>query len=96
MINVTGIGTLTTTGQPAGVRGRDQQGARPATVVGDEVAFSGASQQAAHAALLIEKSAAESEVRAERVEAAKENLRQNSHKVQEVVYQVAAVLTKYL
>lgn len=96
MIPLAGIGNTAAPGSPAGIRNRSQEAQRPADGAPDAVVFSTAAQEAARIAGLVEQSASEPDVRAAQVEAAKQNLQEGSYKVQEVVYQVAAVLTKFL
>jgi anti-sigma28 factor (negative regulator of flagellin synthesis) len=60
------------------------------------VAFSAEGQEASEVAQLAQRVAQESEVRAEMVAEAKQNLEEGTHRMQDVVRFVAARLTRYV
>jgi len=62
----------------------------------DGVSISSEAAQAAEVITAISASAKNSEIRQERVEAARQNIESGAYKVQDVVRQVAERLTKYV
>jgi flagellar biosynthesis anti-sigma factor FlgM len=62
----------------------------------DSVDFSSQAQEASRTAQLLEQARAESEVRAERVAKAKENIENGTYKMQGVVRIVASRVSKYI
>lgn len=63
---------------------------------GDNIRFSSEAQVAAEVARLVQTSNVQSDIRSERVEAARARLEQGSYKDPEVVSQVADKILKYL
>lgn len=96
MVAIHGIGGIPepTPERPAKVReGRERSAASPAQ---DDVVISSEAQAAARLAQLVQESQDASDVRTQRVEAAKENLRRGDYKNPEVVAKVAEKISKYL
>ena len=95
MVAIHGIGGVPepTPERPAKVRdGRERDAAVPAQ---DGVVISSEAQAAARISQLVQNSDS-SDVRAERVEAAKENLRRGDYRNPDVVAKVAEKISKYL
>jgi len=96
MVAIHGIGGIPepTPERPAKVReGRERPAASQAQ---DDVVISSEAQAAAKIAQLVQDTQDASDVRAERVEAAKENIRRGNYKDPEVVAKVAEKISKYL
>ena len=90
---ILGIPQPANTNQPKARGGvRDDQG----NAAQDSVELSNQTQEASRADQLAEQSKAESEVRAERVAKAKENIENGTYKMQSVVRIVAARMSKYI
>ncbi len=105
MVGIQGLGgpPEPKSGGPAKVRGeRDNtsptsnSGTSAPTTSSDNVQFSSEAQVAAEVARLVQSSSAQTDIRAERVEAARARLEQGSYKDPEVVSQVADKVLKYL
>ena len=97
MLNITGIGNLNELQVSRPLKGaRNLSADRTPTENQDGVQFSPESQSAAEVARFIRESAKAKEIRQERVDAAKENLEQGRHKVEEVIHAVAAALVGYV
>jgi hypothetical protein len=83
---------------------REQQNLNPANTqrkpaaapIADTVAFSEAGKGASEVAKLAQEAVRESEVRAEMVAKAKQDLEEGTHRMQDVVRFVAARLTRYV
>lgn len=90
---INGIPGPATTSQPK-ARGTVSETKSPFT--SDNVSISDEAQLASRAAQLVEQARAESEVRAERVARAKENIENGTYKMQGVVKIVAARVSKYI
>lgn len=78
------------------VRGRDGGDTQGAASVQDDVAISDRAKGAAEVARLTRKPATGTEVRAERVAAAKQNIQNGNYKRPDVIAQVAERIGKYL
>lgn len=97
MLSITGIGNLNELQVTRPLKGtRNLSEDRSALEKQDDVQFSPESQSATEVARFLRESATAKEIRQERVDAAKENLEQGRHKVEEVVHAVAAALVGYL
>jgi hypothetical protein len=97
MVGITGIGNLNGPQQartvkdardlPTGERGQEKQ---------DGFQISPEGSEAVEVARFAKESARATEIRQERIEAAKKNLEQGRHRVEEVVNAVAATLVGYI
>ena len=97
MLNITGIGNLNELQVSRPLKGpRNLSADRTPAEKQDGVQFSPESQGATEVARFIRDSEKASEIRQERVDAAKENVEQGRHKVEEVVHAVAAALAGYV
>ena len=99
MVPIAGIGNVPEPRDSRPVRDRARGGTVKTANVTDGVAFSAKAleaSQAAQAAKVAEEAVKTSAIRSERVEAAKESIREGSYHVLNVVEQVAARLTPYL
>jgi flagellar biosynthesis anti-sigma factor FlgM len=94
MVGIQGIGNVPEPIGPKSGAGKAKE-TEKSTVSTDNVSIS---SEAAQAAEIIQAATAAgvSEIRQERVEEARANIEQGTYKVQDVVRQVAARLTKYL
>lgn len=95
MLSIQGVGGVPEpTGPKQGTsKAKDTEKAQ---VAEDGVSISSEAAQAAEVLTAITATAKDSEVRQERVEAAKQNIEAGTYKVQDVVRQVAERLTKYV
>mgnify|MGYP003647714176 CR=1 FL=1 len=93
MINITGIGTLNElqVARPTKAA-RNLPAADNTSTEKDGVAFSSESKQAAEVAGFLRESAKVDEIRQKQVTAAKENVEQGRHRVEDVVHAVAAAI----
>lgn len=82
--------------RPANVRDRNETAPPANAQAQDDVTISSEAQAAAQITGLIQTASAQSDVRADRVEAAKQNLAQGTYREPEVVAQVAERLSKLL
>lgn len=98
MVTLTGIGSIANTAFGRTVEGRERRksttGASAPT--SDDVSISGEAQQAADARRLQTLASEVPDVRIERVEQAKENIRQGTYRLQHVVLQVASRVNAYV
>jgi len=93
MINITGIGNLNELQVARPVKGSRNLSAENAPLgKRDDLQISTEGKEAVEVAQFLRESAKVQEIRQERVEAAKENLEQGRHRVEEVVHAVAAAL----
>jgi hypothetical protein len=93
MITLNGIGTIESAGYPRDSRGRDRQVGVKTEARQDGLAISAEAQRASEAKQFIlqaESSQEVQDIRHELVDAAKERLREGSHRLTEMVLQVAA------
>ena len=95
MISPININGVRPTQGPSGTKDRDTSTSR-VSGSSDAAEFSAAAVGRSESARLVELASADSEIRAECVEQAKQNLVDGLHRVQEIVEQVAASLTKYV
>ena len=92
MFGVNGIGGIPepANAQEGGARVRKADAARDQSK--DEIAISSEAQAAARASQAVHKA----ELRAQKIARAKENIAQGTYRVQDVVRQVAAVISQYI
>ena len=103
MVGIQGLGGVPEpkSGGPAKVRNEREQDARDvssttASSAEDNVNISSEAQAAVEVARLVQASSTQSDIRADRVEAARQRLEQGSYKDPAVVGQVADKILKYL
>jgi len=97
MTGITGIGNLNELQVARPVKGPRDLPAKDAQSANlDDVRISNAGQQAAEVARYIRESSAESEIRQERVEAAKQNLNEGRQRVEDVLNKLASALVSYI
>ena len=98
MVGINGINGVpgSTPDRAAGVRGKNDKDTSGAELVKDGVLISSEAQAAASLARGIQAAKLEPDVRAERVEAAKERIEKGDYKRPEVVAEVAKRISKYI
>jgi anti-sigma28 factor (negative regulator of flagellin synthesis) len=97
MTGITGIGHLNELQVSRPVKGtRNLPAADAPSTTQDAVKISDAAQQAAEVARYIRESAEDSEIRQERVEAAKQSLNEGRQRVEEVLTELASALVSYI
>lgn len=100
MVGIYGIGMTPEPANPRRVNGYTKQADTQDTAARDVVLISQEAQSAAEDAATISKfvglSEKQAEIREERVAQVRESLEKGTYKVQQVVLQVAARITKYL
>jgi hypothetical protein len=98
MIGFNGIGGLSDAANPSPSTGRARRfDERPVvTDTKDAVEFSSEAAEAAQVVRLASNGQTNDELRAARIEQARENLQNGTHKIQEVVEIVAARITEYI
>ncbi len=96
MVPIAGIGNAPEPRDARPVRDRVRREPAKTTEAADGIAFSAKALEASQTARMAEEAAKSSTIRLERVEAAKQNIRNGAHQVLSVVEQVAARLTPYL
>ncbi len=95
MISPININGVRPTQGPSTTKDREPS-TSPVSGSSDAAEFSATAVGRSESARLVELSSADSEIRVERIEQAKQNLVDGLHRVQEIVEQVAASLTKYV
>ena len=89
-----GMQGVTGVGEPANARRAEERAPRPAAqaaaTTDDDVQISPEAHRAVEVRRLLELTGAQSEIRAERVAEARQNLEQGTYRLQEVVLQAAA------
>ena len=96
MVTVVGIGALRDAAPARPPKDRARDTADVVEQTSDGVSISQEAQQASEAARIQQMSEQQSEIRQERVDAAKESIRNGSYKVQEAVLGVAVKVMPYL
>lgn len=97
MTGITGIGNLNELQVARPIKGaRNLPAADAPSTDQDAVKISDAAQQASEVARYIRESAKDSEIRQQRVEAAKQNLNEGRQHVEKVLMQLASVLAVYV
>ena len=96
MVGIQGISGIR---EPASAKRADDRGKTDVPrgeVARDGVEISPEAERAAEAGRLLEQTQAQSQIRAERIAEAKQNLEQGTYRVQEVVLRVAARVSAYI
>ena len=97
MTGITGIGNLNELQVARPIKGaRNLPAADAPSSDQDAVKISDAAQQAVEVARYVRESAKDSEIRQQRVEAAKQNLNEGRQHVEKVLMQLASVLVSYV
>lgn len=97
MTGITGIGNLNELQVARPIKNsRNLPAADAPSTNQDGVRISDAAQQAAEVARYIRESSTDSEIRQERVEAAKQNLEEGRQRVEEVLTELASALVSYI
>jgi anti-sigma28 factor (negative regulator of flagellin synthesis) len=97
MTGITGIGNLNELQVARPIKGaRNLPAADAPSTDQDAVKISEAAQQAAEVARYLRESAKDSEIRQERVEAAKQSLSEGRQRVEEVLTELASALVSYI
>ena len=96
MVGVQGIGSIPEPANPRRAQGRASGFDAAGAEARDEVRISPVAQEAASVARLIEEAERQAEVRAEHVAEVKASLERGTYKLQEVVLQVAARVSRYV
>lgn len=97
MVGIFGIGGIPEPANPRRVEGFNQNAGTARSVTRDEVLISAEAQDAAAINRLVQEANKKAEeIRAERVAQVKKSLEQGTYKVQEVVLQVAARVSRYI
>jgi hypothetical protein len=96
MVGMVRIGSAPESANPIQAGQRVQKDASSEPVVSDVVQLSRDSQDASVAARFFGETESQAKAQAERISRIQESLKRGTHKVQQVVQQVAATLTKYL
>ena len=98
MVGINGIGGIPEPANPRQVRSTDNTVAGTASNAtdGDEVFFSTEAKEAANVGRLIESASQQSQVRAEAIERARQNIEQGVHQILDVVRVVAARVAMHL
>lgn len=96
MVAIHGIGGVPEPTPERPAKLRDTRDREPVGSAQDGVVISSEAQAAARLAQLVQEAKEEADVRTERVEAARENLRRGDYKNPDVVAKVAEKISKYL
>lgn len=96
MIGIQGIGGVPEPTGPKQTPGRPKEPEKTAPSAGDDVLISDAAEKAASADVILQQSGEMSDVRQERIDQARQSIEDGTYKVQDVVRQVAARLTKFV
>lgn len=98
MVGIKGVGGVPEPApdRPANVRDRKRTDERTTPSQGDGVRISPQAQEAANGARLVQLAKQESDIRADRVAAARESIERGDFRLPEVVAEVARRLSKYL
>ncbi len=96
MNTVAGVGNVTEAVPSRPLRSRDRSPSVPTAQPQDALQISSLGQQAAEVVRITSKAIENSEIRDQQVEQAKQNVREGSHKVQEVVLRVASRVAQLL
>ena len=96
MVAITGIGGPAEPLPTKGPGNRDQKNNTPLKPEKDALEFSAEALEASQAAEIFRLTPKQEEIREQRIEVAKEQIREGTYKVQDVVTEVAARLTRFL
>lgn len=96
MIGIQGLGNVPEPTGPKQTSGRARAQEKVEAPVTDDVLISAAAEKAADADVILQQSGEMNDVREQRIEQARQNIQDGTYKVNDVVRQVAARLTRFV